>query len=208
VIGRIHGALAEKLAPDILVDVHGIFYELQVPMSTIYQLPAPGEMVQLYTHLVVREDAHLLYGFHSLQERQMFRSLIKVSGVGPKMALAILSGMAVEEFVRTIRVNDIAGLTRMPGIGRKTAERLIVEMKDRLSEWGGELSSTLLEEANAVAGAMGERQLTQEAETAMLALGYKPQEAARMIAQALKKDAAIGSSEELIRQALRGVARS
>jgi Holliday junction DNA helicase RuvA len=208
VIGRIHGALAEKLAPDILVDVHGIFYELQVPMSTIYQLPAPGEMVQLYTHLVVREDAHLLYGFHSLQERQMFRSLIKVSGVGPKMALAILSGMAVEEFVRTIRVNDIAGLTRMPGIGRKTAERLIVEMKDRLSEWGGELSSTLLEEANAVAGAMGERQLTQEAETAMLALGYKPQEAARMIAQALKKDAAIGSSEELIRQALRGVAQS
>jgi len=208
VIGRIHGALAEKLAPDILVDVHGIFYELQVPMSTIYQLPAPGEMVQLYTHLVVREDAHLLYGFHSLQERQMFRSLIKVSGVGPKMALAILSGMAVEEFVRTIRVNDIAGLTRMPGIGRKTAERLIVEMKDRLSEWGGELSSTLLGEANAVAGAMGERQLTQEAETAMLALGYKPQEAARMIAQALKKDAAIGSSEELIRQALRGVARS
>lgn len=207
-IGRIHGALAEKLAPDILVDVHGIFYELQVPMSTIYQLPAPGEMVQLYTHLVVREDAHLLYGFHSLQERQMFRSLIKVSGVGPKMALAILSGMAVEEFVRTIRVNDIAGLTRMPGIGRKTAERLIVEMKDRLSEWGGELSSTWLEETNAVVGAMGERQLTQEAETAMLALGYKPQEAARMIAQALKKDAAIGSSEELIRQALRGVARS
>jgi Holliday junction DNA helicase RuvA len=208
VIGRIHGALAEKLAPDILVDVHGIFYELQVPMSTIYQLPAPGEMVQLYTHLVVREDAHLLYGFHSLQERQMFRSLIKVSGVGPKMALAILSGMAVDEFVRTIRVNDIAGLTRMPGIGRKTAERLIVEMKDRLSEWGGELSSTWLEETNAVVGVMGERQLTQEAETAMVALGYKPQEAARMIAQALKKDSAIGSSEELIRQALRGVARS
>jgi Holliday junction DNA helicase RuvA len=121
----------------------------------------------------VREDAHLLYGFFTLQERQMFRSLIKVSGVGPKMALTILSGMAVDEFVRTIRVNDIAGLTRMPGIGRKTAERLIVEMKDRLSEWGSELQVSF-PDAPVVAGA-GERAIAQEAETALISLGLEAQ---------------------------------
>lgn len=205
-IGRIRGILAEKQAPDILVDVQGICYELQVPMSTIYQLPAPGEGVVLHTHLVVREDAHLLFGFYSLQERQMFRSLIKVSGVGPKMALAILSGMAVDEFVRTIRINDIAGLTRMPGVGRKTAERLIVEMKDRLAEWGGDM--VLSDETVSVpAGANGQH-LSQEAETALIALGYKPAEATRMIAQALKANPELTRSEELIRQALRSKASS
>ena len=205
-IGRIRGILSERLAPEILVDVAGVFYEVHVPMSTVYQLPAVGREVSLHTHLVVREDAHLLYGFFTLQERQMFRSLIKVSGVGPKMALTILSGMAVDEFVRTIRVNDIAGLTRMPGIGRKTAERLIVEMKDRLSEWGSELQVSF-PDAPVVAGA-GERALAQEAETALISLGYKPQEAARMIAQVLKADAAISKSEDLIRQALRNTTTS
>jgi len=206
VIGRIRGILSERLAPEILVDVAGVFYEVHVPMSTVYQLPAVGREVSLHTHLVVREDAHLLYGFFTLQERQMFRSLIKVSGVGPKMALTILSGMAVDEFVRTIRVNDIAGLTRMPGIGRKTAERLIVEMKDRLSEWGSELQVSF-PDAPVVAGA-GERAIAQEAETALISLGYKPQEAARMIAQVLKADAAISKSEDLIRQALRNTTTS
>lgn len=205
-IGRIRGILSERLAPEILVDVAGVFYEVHVPMSTVYQLPAVGREVSLHTHLVVREDAHLLYGFFTLQERQMFRSLIKVSGVGPKMALTILSGMAVDEFVRTIRVNDIAGLTRMPGIGRKTAERLIVEMKDRLSEWGSELQVSF-PDAPVVAGA-GERAIAQEAETALISLGYKPQEAARMIAQVLKADAAISKSEDLIRQALRNTTTS
>lgn len=205
-IGRIRGILSERLAPEILVDVAGVFYEVHVPMSTVYQLPAVGREVSLHTHLVVREDAHLLYGFFTLQERQMFRSLIKVSGVGPKMALTILSGMAVDEFVRTIRVNDIAGLTRMPGIGRKTAERLIVEMKDRLSEWGSELQVSF-PDAPVVAGA-GERAIAQEAETALISLGYKPQEAARMIAQVLKADAAISRSEDLIRQALRNTTTS
>ena len=205
-IGRIRGILSERLAPEILVDVAGVFYEVHVPMSTVYQLPAVGREVSLHTHLVVREDAHLLYGFFTLQERQMFRSLIKVSGVGPKMALTILSGMAVDEFVRTIRVNDIAGLTRMPGIGRKTAERLIVEMKDRLSEWGNELQVSF-PDAPVVAGA-GERAIAQEAETALISLGYKPQEAARMIAQVLKADAAISKSEDLIRQALRNTTTS
>lgn len=205
-IGRIRGILADRLAPEILVDVGGVFYEVHVPMSTVYQLPAVGRDVSLHTHLVVREDAHLLYGFFTLQERQMFRSLIKVSGVGPKMALAILSGMAVDEFVRTIRVNDIAGLTRMPGIGRKTAERLIVEMKDRLSEWGSELQVSF-PEAPMTSGS-GDRAISQEAETALVALGYKPQEATRMIAGVLKADSSITRSEELIRQALRNTAQS
>ena len=205
-IGRIRGILSERLAPEILVDVAGVFYEVHVPMSTVYQLPAVGREVSLHTHLVVREDAHLLYGFFTLQERQMFRSLIKVSGVGPKMALTILSGMAVDEFVRTIRVNDIAGLTRMPGIGRKTAERLIVEMKDRLSEWGSELQVSF-PDAPVIAGA-GDRAMSQEAETALISLGYKPQEAARMIAQVLKADGAISKSEDLIRQALRNTTTS
>jgi Holliday junction DNA helicase RuvA len=188
------------------VDVGGVFYEVHVPMSTVYLLPAVGRDVSLHTHLVVREDAHLLYGFYTLQERQMFRSLIKVSGVGPKMALAILSGMAVDEFVRTIRVNDIAGLTRMPGIGRKTAERLIVEMKDRLSEWGSELQVSFTDAP--IASGSGDRAISQEAETALVALGYKPQEAMRMIAVVLKADSSITRSEELIRQALRNTAQS
>lgn len=205
-IGRIRGVLADRQAPEILVDVAGVFYEVQVPMSTVYQLPAVGRDVSLHTHLVVREDAHLLYGFFTLQERQMFRSLIKVSGVGPKMALAILSGMAVDEFVRTVRLNDIAGLTRMPGIGRKTAERLIVEMKDRLSEWGSELQIGLAEVTPG--SAAGERAVSQEAETALIALGYKPQEATRMIAQVLKLDSSLSRSEDLIRQALRNSAQS
>lgn len=203
-IGRIRGVLLEKQAPDILVDVQGVGYEIQAPMSTIYQLPATGKDVVLHTHLVVREDAQLLYGFFSLQERSMFRSLIKINGVGPKMALAILSGMAVDEFARTISNGDIAALTRMPGVGRKTAERLVVEMKDRLSDWGGELAPVDLP-ADAP---KGERQMTQEAETALIALGYKPQEAARLISSALKGNPQITRSEELIRLALRSVAQS
>lgn len=206
-IGRVIGVLAEKGAPDILVDVHGVCYELQVPMSTIYQLPAIGQNVMLHTHMVVREDAQLLYGFYSQQERRMFRSLIKVSGVGPKMALAILSGMAVDEFVKTVRVNDIAGLTRMPGIGRKTAERLIVEMKDTLTQWNVEVEFPV-SNGEAQEQMPSERQLTQEAETALVALGYKPAEATRIIAKALKADPAITRSDELIRQALRSMAQS
>ena len=136
----------------------------------------------------------------------MFRSLIKVSGVGPKMALAILSGMAVDEFVRTIRINDIAGLTRMPGVGRKTAERLIVEMKDRLAEWGGDM--VLSDEAVSVPAGASAQPLSQEAETALIALGYKPAEATRMIAQVLKANPELTRSEELIRQALRSKASS
>ncbi len=173
-------------------------------MSTFYQLPAVGEQVTLHTHLVVREDAQLLYGFFQLQERVLFRSLIKVSGVGPKMALAILSGMAVDDFVRTIHNNDVAAMVRMPGIGRKTAERLIVEMRDRLQDWHSDTPP-----ANTTPAGIQQsesRQMTADAETALIALGYKPQEAARVVVQVLKQNAEIDSSEELIRQALRSLA--
>ncbi len=206
-IGRIRGILIEKQATDIVVDVQGVGYEIQAPMSTIYLLPALGKEVVLHTHLVVREDAHLLYGFLSLDERHMFRSLIKISGVGPKMALAILSGMAVEEFVRTVRSNDLAALVRMPGIGKKTAERLVVEMKDKLADWSEVVASSASLTTVSASGPT-DRQMSQEAETALVALGYKPQEAARVIAQVLKLNGDLNRSEELIRLALRSMAQS
>ncbi|HSB97665.1 MAG TPA: Holliday junction branch migration protein RuvA, partial [Spongiibacteraceae bacterium] len=134
-IGRIRGKLLEKQAPELLVDVNGVGYEIQAPMTTIYQLPALGETVELFTHLVVREDAHLLFGFASLRDRALFRALIKVNGVGPKLALTILSGMDAQDFVRCVRDNDGAGLVRLPGVGKKTAERLLIEMRDRLRDW-------------------------------------------------------------------------
>jgi holliday junction DNA helicase RuvA len=203
VIGRIRGILLEKKAPDILVEVRGVAYELQAPMSSFYQLPAIGSEVVLHTHFVVREDAQLLYGFFSQQERVLFRSLIKVSGVGPKMALTILSGMAADEFVRTINNNDIAAMVKMPGIGRKTAERLIIEMRDRLKDWHDGSPDI----AAAPAGRQTEeRQMSADAETALIALGYKPQEAARIIVQVLKLNTELNSSEELIRLALRSMA--
>ncbi len=206
-IGRIRGVLIEKQATDIVVDVQGVGYEIQAPMSTIYQLPSLGKEILLHTHLVVREDAHLLYGFLSLDERHMFRSLIRISGVGPKMALAILSGMAVDEFVRTVRNNDLAALVRMPGIGKKTAERLVVEMKDRLADWG-ETAPLATSFATAPHAGLSDRQMSQEAETALVGLGYKPQEAARVIAQVLKLNSDLNRSEELIRLALRSMAQS
>ncbi len=135
-IGRIRGTLIEKHLTEILVDVNGIGYEISVPMSTLYRLPESGQGLVLHTHLAVREDAQTLYGFLEMAEKKLFRALIRVSGVGPKLALAILSGMAVDEFVRTVNANDVAAMVRMPGVGKKTAERLIIEMRDRLAEWG------------------------------------------------------------------------
>ena len=134
-IGQIRGILIEKKPPEILVDVRGITYEIQVPMSTLYQLPDVGQEVVLHTYFVVRDDAQLLYGFCHTKDKTLFRSLIRVNGVGPRMALVILSGMEPDEFVRVVRNNDVTAMVNMPGIGKKTAERLIVEMRDRLSEW-------------------------------------------------------------------------
>lgn len=200
-IGQICGILVDKTPPDILVQVNGITYELQVPMNTLYQLPEVGREVTLHTHFVVREDAQLLYGFYGSKDKAMFRALIKVNGVGPKMALAILSGMDADEFVRTVRNNDVATMVNMPGIGKKTAERLIVEMRDRLAEWG---DSDAESGASIAVGGAGSS-ARSEAETALLSLGYKPQQASRSVAQVLKENPSINDSEALIRLALKSM---
>jgi Holliday junction DNA helicase RuvA len=199
-IGFIQGILREKQAPEILVDVGGIGYEVQVPMTTIYQLPQIGEKVALHTHFVVREDAQILFGFADGRERQMFRNLIKVNGVGPKMALTILSGIESNDFVRCVRDNDTATLVRLPGVGKKTAERLLVEMRDRLKDW--ELGSSELPVGGDAA--VGGNDMLLEAESALIALGYKPGDASGMVS-AVKEN--VESSEELIRLALKSMVR-
>ena len=202
-IGRLKGIVLEKKAPDLLLDVNGVGYELQAPMSTFYQLPATGQGVLLHTHLVVREDAHLLFGFFEQQERALFRALIKVSGVGPKVALAILSGVTADEFVRLVRQDDDTALTRIPGIGKKTAERLLLEMRDRLKDWQSPAGAAELADAPQPAG--GAQAVSGDAETALIALGYKPAEAARMIVRTLKDNPTLERSEEIIRLALKGM---
>jgi len=171
-IGRLKGLLISKQPPWLLIDVNGVGYEVEAPMSSIYDLPATGQEVTLLIHTVVREDAFLLYGFLREGERSLFRNLLKISGVGAKLALAILSGMSAQEFADAVQRNDVSTLIRLPGIGRKTAERLIIEMRDRL----GGLEGASLPGATASAG----RGAMDEAITALESLGYKPVEAARM----------------------------
>lgn len=197
-IGKIRGILVEKKPPEIQVDVAGITYEVQVPMSTLYVLPELGKELTLHTHFVVRDDAQLLYGFYDVKDKVMFRSLIKVNGVGPKMALGILSSMEADEFVRTVRHNDINAMVKMPGIGKKTAERLLIEMRDRIKDWAS-VDETGMEKESP----MPSSSITNDAETALVSLGYKPQQAAHAIAQVLKADPSINDSEELIRQSLK-----
>ncbi len=197
-IGRIHGKLLEKQAPELLVDVHGVGYEVLVSMNTFFNLPQVGEAAVLHTHFVVREDVQQLYGFATLEERHLFRSLIKVNGVGPKMALAILSGLSVADLIQCVRSGDVVALTRAPGVGRKTAERLVVEMKDRLAGWDVPGAGTVTGgDAQPDSG----REL-EEAESALITLGYKPQEAARMIDRARGELESGTGSEALIRAAL------
>lgn len=194
-IGRLRGILVRKEPPALTVDVGGVGYELEAPMTTFYELPAVGETVTLYTHLVVREDAHLLFGFARESQRRLFRGLLKVSGVGPRVALAVLSGLTDEEFIRCVQQQDAARLAEVPGIGRKTATRLIVEMRDKLP-------ATVPPDA-APAPAEGGTDPVNEAVRALVALGYKPHEANQMV----RRVQATGlSTEEIIRQALRGVA--
>ncbi len=200
-IGRIRGTLVHKQPPEILVDVGGVGYELQVPMTTLFLLPEPGADITLVTHHSVREDAHTLYGFIEPRDRELFRLLIKVSNVGPKLALAILSGMEGDAFVRCVQRGEVSTLVALPGVGRKTAERLVMEMRDKLRDWlapGGE--STL--EGGAVA-APRPGALVADAEGALVALGYKPTEAAKMVAAV--NDASVVDSEDLIRRALKAV---
>ena len=193
-IGSVRGRIVSKTPPQLLVEAAGLGYELEAPMSTFFHLPAIGQEVRLLTHLVVREDAHVLYGFGTEDERRLFRSLIKVSGVGPKIALALLSGLSVEAFALCVQTEDVAALIKVPGIGRKTAERLVVEMRDRLEAAGGSAAASAVP-----AGASPEA----EAFGALVALGYKPAEATRLL-----KTAGPGthSTEELIRRALKGAA--
>jgi len=199
VIGRIRGVLVDKKPPEIQIDVAGICYEVQVPMSTLYQLPELGKEITLHTHFVVREDAQLLYGFFEEKDKSMFRSLIKINGVGPKMALGILSSMEANEFVRAVRSNDINAMVKMPGIGKKTAERLLIEMRDRLKDWDAE-------EGNTKESVSASASITSDAETALISLGYKPQQAAHAIAAVLKTNPEIQGSEELIRHSLKSMA--
>ena len=198
-IGQIEGTIIEKNPPEILVEVAGITYEILVPMSTLYQLPESGELVRLHTHFSVREDAQTLYGFFDAETKKMFRSLVRVNGVGPKMALGILSGMSVEDFVQAVRNNDSEAMVRMPGIGKKTAERLMIEMRDKIIEWGSDnnVGSDLSSQTKS--------SFTKDAEIAMINLGYKPQQAARAVAQALKVNPEINDSEELIRFSLKSM---
>lgn len=200
-IGRLQGVIVEKQAPELLLDVNGVGYEILAPISTFAMLGAIGSPATLYTHLSIREDAHQLYGFSDKNQRTLFRTLIKVSGVGPKMALAILSGMDVKAFAICVHNEDIAALTKLPGVGKKTAERLIVEMRDRLTEW--DAPAPLWAAADGSEQASTDAML-REAEGALVALGYKPQDAAKM----LNKVAAQASSpEDMIRLALRSTLR-
>lgn len=202
-IGQITGVLVDKTPPEILLKVGGVSYEIQVPMNTLFQLPELGKELTLHTHFVVREDAQLLYGFIASKEKSLFRALIKVNGVGPKMALAILSGMEADEFVRTVRNDDVAALVKMPGVGKKTAERLIIEMRDRLTEWGDAGGSSAVA-ANGSGNSRGSV-MSQEAESALVGLGYKPQQAARAIDRILKDNPDLADSETLIRHALKSM---
>ncbi|MGS2717013.1 Holliday junction branch migration protein RuvA [Eionea flava] len=221
-IGRLTGKLLEKQAPYLLIDVAGVGYEVQAPMTSFYPLPALGEPVLLHTHLSVSENAHQLFAFYTLEERLLFRTLIKVSGVGPKMALAILSGMPVNEFVQCVQIDDVAALVRVPGVGKKTAERLIIEVKDRLGDLSEGMSRApivqpaqtfnenegvtgdLLADSASAAPSVLPSVVIADAESALIALGYKPAQAAKMISAAQKVEP-VTTSEALIRLSLKSV---
>jgi len=200
-IGRLHGILLEKQPPQLVLDAGGVGYEISAPMTTFYELPETGNEITLYTHLAVREDAHVLYGFLRQQDRLLFRTLIKVSGVGPKLALAILSGMSADEFAGCVQNSDSTVLTRLPGVGKKTAERLVVELKDRLQDWQGVATTAADVSASRIAPVSD---ALKDAISALVSLGYKPQEASRMVSQL---DSNGLTSEELIRLALKAAAQ-
>ena len=200
-IERLRGILLAKQAPEVIIDVGGVGYEVRVPMTTIYQLPAVGEETIILTQFVVREDAQQLYGFVREIDRRLFRDLIKVNGVGPKLALAILSGMDTEQFAVCMNRNDVDALVALPGVGKKTGERLLVEMRDKAGQW---LSDVLPGESVTAAQPVV-TDVRAEAEQALVALGYKPTEASRLVS-AVDLDE-IDSSETLIRAALQAAMR-
>lgn len=201
-IGFLRGKLFAKTPPSLVLDVQGVGYELEAPMTTFYTLPAVGEELTLYTHLVIREDAHSLFGFSTQDDRLLFRSLIKVNGVGPKLALTILSGLSAAEFRRCIDDNDSHALVRLPGVGKKTAERLIIEMRDRLPDVGAAVSTSSPSLPGTVPTSVASPK--QEAISALCSLGYKPQDATKMV-QAI--DVPDKSCEDIIRLALQSTVR-
>ena len=210
-IGRLRGLLAYKQPPNLMIDVQGVGYELEASLSTFANLPDVGGEVTLFTHLAIRDDAHNLYGFSNLSERSLFRSLIKVSGIGAKSALLILSGMNADTFSRCVQEGDTSALTRLPGIGKKTAERLVVEMRDRIGQLSmvgpGRVSTG---ELGATADTASTATVVDDAVSALVALGYKPPEAVRMI-NTVAKTSGSGdelASEELIRLALQSAVRA
>lgn len=198
-IGRLTGILIEKQAPEILLDVQGVGYELLMPMTSFYNLPEIGQSVTLFTHFVVREDAHLLFGFGQKNDRSLFRELIKTNGVGPKLALAILSAMSVNDFAYAIEREELSKLIKIPGIGRKTAERLLVELKGKFK---GQQQDFFIEsnQLSAPSQPSAQDSASEEAISALIALGYKPADAEKMVKKIAKADL---SSEQLIREALK-----
>ncbi|MUK64939.1 Holliday junction branch migration protein RuvA [Aliivibrio fischeri] len=205
-IGRLRGNLLEKQPPELLIEVSGIGYEVQMPMSCFYELSEVGSEAIIYTHYVVREDAQLLYGFNTKNERALFREVIKANGVGPKLGLAILSGMTAAQFVQSVEREDISTLVKLPGVGKKTAERLVVEMKDRLKGWGaGDLFTPATDAAPMDDGSefiTSPQSAVDEAVSALIALGYKPQQASKTVSQIAKPDM---TSEVLIRESLKSM---
>jgi Holliday junction DNA helicase RuvA len=198
-ISRLTGILAAKRAPQVLIDCNGVGYEADVSMTTYYLLPEVGEQVSIWTHLVVRDDAHNLIGFKAESERQLFRQLIRINGVGPKLALAILSGIDDQQFALCVTNGDVAMLTRLPGVGKKTAERLIIEMRDKVDALVGDSSLAPL-----AASAQSD---VSEAIEALQALGYRPADAEKMIKRAQQQDESATSASLLIKNALRASVR-
>ena len=205
-IGRLRGNLLEKQPPELLIEVSGIGYEVQMPMSCFYELPEIGTEAIIYIHYVVREDAQLLYGFNTKKERALFREVIKANGVGPKLGLAILSGMTASQFVQSVEREDISTLVKLPGVGKKTAERFVVEMKDRLKGWGaGDLFTPATDAAPMDNGSdfiSSPQSALDEAVSALISLGYKPVQASKMVSQIAKPDM---TSEALIRESLKSM---
>jgi len=204
-IGRLKGTLIEKQAPQLIIDVNGVGYEVQVPMTTLYQLPAIGKEVVLLTHFSVSENAQTLFGFIASKDRDLFRILIKVSGVGPKMGLGILSGMDTDQLVGCVMQDNVSALVKVPGVGKKTAERLIIELRDKLKDWQ-QLNAPLaaMEAASTPGAALSANDMVAEAEAALTSLGYKPTEASKMVAGALKNNS-VNRSEDLIRLSLKSL---
>ena len=192
-IGRLRGKIILKQPPRLLLDVQGVGYEIDATMSTFYELPDVGQDVVLHTHLIVREDAHLLFGFVSEAERSLFRNLIKVSGIGARTALVILSGMSADQFARCIHEGDVAALVRLPGVGKKTAERLVIELRDRLNA-----SASVIHDMSMIKRST-ESTPVDDAQSALIALGYKPVEAIRMVQGVDSKGL---DTENIIRQCL------